>query len=315
MAPLTSMYYFGARDPASPSRARPDDWRTAVHDSAGLAGLTGRGQRVWRPLINPPAVQVSEFPDAAPRGFGLMQRQRAFGDFGDLQVLYGRRPDLWIEPIGDWGAGAVDLVEIPTSSEYNDNIVAFWRGREPLRAGAEYSFTYRMHWGIDPAQDARLTRVVDVRTGAGTAANTRVFVLDLSGEAIKSMLPDAKTWLDLATGAGELREGYSGPNPETNGWRISLEFDPAGATVADLRSMHPCGRARRAVRDLATPMGRLIRLRCVVRPETTTGPPRVRRNRVVLRPGSREKGDTLSMNFTQLRTIINTDYLTYSKLT
>ena len=181
VAPLTRMYYFGARDHASSGRARPDDWRTAVHDSAGLAGLTGRGQRVWRPLINPPAVQVSEFPDAAPRGFGLMQRQRAFGDFGDLQVLYGRRPDLWIEPIGDWGAGAVDLVEIPTSSEYNDNIVAFWRGREPLRAGAEYSFTYRMHWGIDPAQDARLTRVVDVRTGAGTAANMRVFVLDLSG--------------------------------------------------------------------------------------------------------------------------------------
>ncbi len=76
---------------------------------------------------------------------------------------------------------------------------------------------------------------MDVRTGAGTAANTRVFVLDLSGEAITSMLPDARTWLDLATGAGELREGYSGPNPETNGWRISLEFDPAGATATDLR--------------------------------------------------------------------------------
>lgn len=235
VAPLTSMYYFGARDHASSGRTRPDDWRTAVHDSAGLAGLTDRSERFWRPLTNPAAVQVSTFFQATPRGFGLMQRQRTFSDFGDLQVLYGRRPDLWIEPIGDWGAGAVDLVEIPTPSEYNDNIVAFWREQEPMRAGGGYSFTYRMHWGADPAQDARLARVVDARTGAGTAPNTRVFVLDLSGEAIKSMIPGARTWLDLGTSAGELREGYSGPNLETGGWRISLEFDPAGATVADLR--------------------------------------------------------------------------------
>ena len=92
-----------------------------------------------------------------------------------------------------------------------------------------------MHWGTDPVQDGRLARVVDARNGEGTAANTRVFVLDLSGEAIRSLIPDARTWLDLGTSAGELREGYSGPNPETGGWRISLEFDPAGATLADLR--------------------------------------------------------------------------------
>lgn len=235
LAPLTSMYYFGARDHALPGRTRPDDWRTAMHDSAGLAGQTGRGGRFWRPLANPAAVQVSAFADATPRGFGLMQRQRAFNDFSDLQVLYACRPDLWIEPIRNWGIGAVDLVEIPTSSEYNDNIVAFWRGRETLRAGAEYSLTYRMHWGTDPAQDGRLARVVDARSGAGTAANTRVFVLDLSGEAIKSMIPDARTWLDLGASAGKLREGYTGSDPETGGWRISLEFEPAGATVADLR--------------------------------------------------------------------------------
>ena len=36
-------------------------------------------------------------------------------------------PALWVEPKGDWGAGAVQLVEIPTEDETHDNIVAYWR--------------------------------------------------------------------------------------------------------------------------------------------------------------------------------------------
>jgi len=230
IAPLTSMYYFSARD-----HGRSDDWRSAVHDSDGLAVVTGRNERLWRPLANPAAVQFSAFLDANPRGFGLMQRTREFREFGDLEVLYGRRPSLWIEPIGDWGVGAVDLVEIPTASEYNDNIVAFWRGREPLRASGEYSFTYRMHWGADAPGDARLARVVEMRTGAGTAPGTRVFVLDLIGDAVKALPAVAKTRVELGSSAGRVEEGYSGANPETGGWRISIVFDPAGAVVAELR--------------------------------------------------------------------------------
>jgi len=230
VAPLTSMYYFSRRE-----RLRPDDWRPAVHDSDGLSAVTSRNERLWRPLINPPNVQISTSADANPRGFGLVQRKRAFDEFGDLQVLYGRRPDLWIEPVGNWGDGGVDLVEIPTASEYNDNVVAFWRGREPLKAGKEYGFTYRMRWGTDAGLDPRLARIMETHTGAGTAAGTRVFVLDLAGDAVKDLPADARTRLDLGSSVGRLQEGYSGPNPETGGWRVSLEFDPASATVADLR--------------------------------------------------------------------------------
>jgi len=230
IAPLTSMYHFSDRD-----HARSDDWRTGVHDSDGMAAVNGRNERLWRPLVNPAAVQFSAFMDANPRGFGLLQRKRDFRDFGDLEVLYGRRPSLWIEPIGDWGVGAVDLVEIPTNSEYNDNIVAFWRGRDALRAGGEYSFTYRMHWGADAPGDPRLARVAELRTGAGTAPGTRVFVLDLAGDAVKALPAGVKTRVELGSSAGRVEEGYSGPNPETGGWRISIVFDPAGATAAELR--------------------------------------------------------------------------------
>ena len=62
-----------------------------------------------------------------------MQRDRDFDHYQDDGVFYDRRPSLWVEPLGDWGAGAVQLVEIPTDDEIHDNIVAFW---VPARAGA-----------------------------------------------------------------------------------------------------------------------------------------------------------------------------------
>ena len=124
IAPLTSMYMFSPRDHAATA---PADWRTAVHDTDGLARRTGRDEQVWRPLVNPRTLQTTPMQDTDPRGFGLVQRRRAFEDYGDLQVLYGRRPGAWVEPIGAWGEGAVSLVEIPTDTEYNDNIVAAWR--------------------------------------------------------------------------------------------------------------------------------------------------------------------------------------------
>ena len=233
VAPLTSMYLFSPH-----SRARIDDWRTAVHDSDGLVAVPADGGRLWRPLANPKGVQISPIPLAAPRGFGLVQRRRAFQDFGDLQVLYGKRPDLIVSPRGDWGDGAAELVELPTGTEYADNIVAFWRPSGPLRAGKDYAFDYRLDWGVHPegpVPSPALAQVVLTRTGAGAVPGTRVFVLDLLGGMAGTLAEGAQARLELASSAGRLTEGYSGPNPEAGGWRISLEFDPAGAVVADLR--------------------------------------------------------------------------------
>jgi glucans biosynthesis protein len=122
LAPLTSMFIFGPND-----RMGIDDVRTAAHDSDGLAIWNGRGEWLWRPLTHPETLQISEFIDDNPRGFGLLQRHRAFADYQDLEAHYERRPSLWIEPIGDWGSGAVQLVEIPSNAERHDNIVVFWR--------------------------------------------------------------------------------------------------------------------------------------------------------------------------------------------
>ena len=108
LAPLTSMYLAGKNGP------KRDDYRPEIHDSDGLLLLTGSGERLWRPLTNPAALTVSSFVDRDPKGFGLLQRERAFGRYLDTQAAYHARPSLWVEPIGGWGEGEVRLLELPT---------------------------------------------------------------------------------------------------------------------------------------------------------------------------------------------------------
>jgi glucans biosynthesis protein len=142
LAPGTSMFFFGPN-----GRHDVDDYRPEVHDSDGLLMVNGRGERLWRPLANPDMLQTSAFVDIGPRGFGLSQRERSFAAYQDIEANYERRPTLWVEPVGDWGDGAVTLIEIPSDSEINDNIVAYWAPKDPIKAGTEYSLAYRLSWG------------------------------------------------------------------------------------------------------------------------------------------------------------------------
>ena len=230
LAPLTSMFFFGPND-----RAGVDDFRPEVHDSDGLMMLNGRGEEIWRPLGNPHTLQVSAFADANPRSFGLVQRQRDFSAYQDLEANYQKRPSLVVEPIGDWGEGAVVLFEIPTREEIHDNIAAFWRPKAPLPAKSEHSFTYRLHWGPDLAKTDALARFV--RTGAGAKdETTRQFVLDLQGERLKSL--DAKRVKGIVSAdKGAIREIVTQPNPETGGWRLSFQLDVKDQQAIELRAL------------------------------------------------------------------------------
>ena len=134
LAPITSMFFFGPND-----RKDVEDFRPSVHDSDGLSIFNGRGEELWRPLHNPRDLQVSSFADLNPRGFGLMQRQKDFAAYQDLESNFERRPSLWAEPIGDWGEGAVKLLEIPTKEEIHDNIASFWLPKAALAAKGEHT--------------------------------------------------------------------------------------------------------------------------------------------------------------------------------
>ena len=228
IATMTSMFLFDSND-----RRRVDDWRPAVHDSDGLMMATGHGEVLWRALANPGRLQVSSFLDRNPRGFGLMQRKRDFAQYQDLESHYEKRPCLWVEPVGDWGEGAVMLVEIPSELEVNDNMVAFWRPKEKLQAKVPYSFHYRLHWGTaTPIKTlpAPVTATMVGAEGPGAAAGTRTFVVDFAG--LKSNLQPR---LDLAHDKGTLAHPLAQPDPEGGGWRISFTMTPGSEPTIELR--------------------------------------------------------------------------------
>jgi glucans biosynthesis protein len=190
IAPLTSMYWFSERrkDPGA-------DWRPEVHDSDGLALLTAAGERIWRPLSNPARVRVSSFAATGLRGFGLMQRDRNAGHYLDV-VRFERRPSLWIEPFGLWPEGSVELVEIPTRVEYEDNIVAFFRPSAPARKGSRYRLRYRMRWIAADVHLGGLARCTATRlakptreAGAGDrpAETRRWLAVDWTGDKLGSV--------------------------------------------------------------------------------------------------------------------------------
>jgi glucans biosynthesis protein len=230
IAPLTSMFDFDGNN-----RFDVDDYRPAVHDSDGLLMWTGSNEQLWRPLSNPHDLQLSTFSDVNPRGFGLMQRKRTFAAYDDLEAHYERRPNVWVEPIGDWGEGAVRLVEIPTGQEIHDNIVAFWRPAQPLKAKGEYSFTYRLHWGAGTPPGGGIAQIIDTRSGASGKDKNRLFVLEAVGEKLTQLPIDAKPELEASVDQGKLLNPVLASNPETGGWRISFELAPGGAKAVELR--------------------------------------------------------------------------------
>jgi periplasmic glucans biosynthesis protein len=231
LAPLTSMFLFDAND-----RVRFDDWRAAVHDSNGLQIHTGHDEALWRPLANPRDLQISSFEDTGPRGFGLMQRARAFVDYQDLESRYEKRPSLWVEPIGDWGQGVVELVEIPSDREVNDNMVAFWRPHDPLRAKGEYLLNYRLHWCWAAPGVVKLAQAMQTRCGLSFDQKHRQFIIDFVGTSLKELKADAPPTLDTGSDKGKIISAVTQPNPDVDGWRVSIELDTQDNKLVELHA-------------------------------------------------------------------------------
>nr|WP_219736384.1 glucan biosynthesis protein G [Pseudomonas chlororaphis] len=240
IAPLTSMFLFGANQPS-----KVLNYRRELHDSSGLSIHAGNGEWIWRPLNNPKHLAVSNFSVENPRGFGLLQRGRDFSHYEDLDDRYDKRPSAWIEPKGDWGKGTVDLVEIPTADETNDNIVAFWSPEKQPEPGQAFDFAYRLHWTMDEAslhspdsswveQTLRSTGDVKqsnlIRQPDGSVA----YLVDFEGPSLAALPEDTEVRSQVSVGDNaELVENSVRYNPETKGWRLTLRMkikDPSKST-------------------------------------------------------------------------------------
>jgi glucans biosynthesis protein len=224
------------------SRAQAADWRPEIHDSDGLAIWTGAGERLWRPLNNPPSVMTNTFLDRDVKGFGLLQRDRDFADYLDDGVFYERRPSVWIEPLDPWGEGAVHLVEIPTRDETSDNVVAYWCGAQPMRAGDERPFRYRLTWLDDIAIPEAIARARGTWSGLGgrpgqqRPKGVRKFVIDFQGPAFQGLDRNSGVAFDVAVSRGQAANVYCHPVVgQAERWRAIFDLAASGPAPVDMR--------------------------------------------------------------------------------
>ncbi|HEY8026996.1 MAG TPA: glucan biosynthesis protein D [Burkholderiaceae bacterium] len=232
IAPLTSMFRCGEND----CRSR-DDWRPSIHDSDGLSMWRGNGEWIWRPLTDPKQLQFNVYQDDAPRGFGLLQRDRNFDHYQDDGVFYERRPSVWVEPKAGWGKGSVQLVEIPTEDETSDNIAAFWHPDTPAQPGQELLFGYRLYWGARPPSFALppLAQVVATRTGMGGVVGQKRthfswrFVVDFAGGDLNLLGKDSLPQAIVSASHGDVELVSARPLDAIHGYRAMFDVRP-GAT-------------------------------------------------------------------------------------
>jgi len=240
LAPLTSMFFEGEND-----RRRVDSFRPELHDSDGLLMHTGAGEWIWRPLHNPARRWVSAFLDLNPRGFGLLQRDRIFENYQDLEAFYHLRPGYWVEPTGSWGEGRVELIELPTDNETADNVVAYWQPRAPYEPGQEVAFGYRIR-AVSATDDlhpgGKVVNTFQAPARASGSADpgdalTRRFLIDFAGGNLAYYQSDPSlVQVVPSASAGQITHTFVVPNEHTKGFRAAFDVKLEAGQSTDLRA-------------------------------------------------------------------------------
>ncbi len=227
IAPLTSMFFFGENQPL------PGDFRPEVHDSDGLMIETGEGEWIWRPLQNPRSKTVTSFQTTNPKGFGLMQRDRAWSSYEDVEARYERRPSAWVVPTNPWGPGRVELVMLSTPDETHDNVVAYWVPDRLPAPGEPLEFAYQLHWEGELKTVPPSSWAVQSRRGIGyhqltpaQLAQQVQFVIDFRGPALEALGADAPVEaIASASDGARVVERHVYRNPVNGDWRLTLRVE------------------------------------------------------------------------------------------
>jgi glucans biosynthesis protein len=223
LAPLTSMFHFGTNQ-----RSGREDYRPRVHDSEGLSIHTRTNEWIWRPLVNPKRLLVTSFALTDPVGFGLMQRERSFVRYQDLEARYDLRPSAWVEPKGSWGPGRIELVLIPVPDETNDNIVAYWVPDRQSKPREAFAYGYRVLWQKERESRPPIGWVRETRRGRGWVKADDGSIelhVDFEGPTLARIPANGDVnlalWID---GNGEAVERHTRRNEVTGGWRSVVRF-------------------------------------------------------------------------------------------
>ncbi len=240
VAPITSMFLYGEDG----TGRHFDDFRPQVHDSDGLMNETGHGQWIWRPLSNPRELRVNRFMDENPRGFGLAQRDRNFADYQDVEAQYQSRPGYWVQPLGDWGKGGVELVEIPSDEEIHDNMVAYWVPDGPVTAAKPLSFAYLLSAFGDNARWPPGGHVVADRSGNPAVGDNkghfgpgaRRMLIEFAGGELDGLDGTQPVKAELSADNGQIEALTVQRVPQSGSWRVAFIVTPRPKKpVVDMR--------------------------------------------------------------------------------
>jgi glucans biosynthesis protein len=161
------------------------------------------------------------------RGFGLMQRDREFHNYEDSEARYELRPSAWVEPTGTWAPGRVELVQLSTPDETNDNIVAYWVPQELPAPLKPLDFTYRLHWqGAQQEQHPPGAWVTQTRAGRGfaeLAEDEQQYIVDFTGPSLTALASDATVKAVVSAPAnGQIMESNAYRLEATGAWRMTV---------------------------------------------------------------------------------------------
>jgi len=249
LAPLTSMFYFGGNTVSKPT-LKPDyqptgkmefsmnktdfkrrEFRPQVHDSDGLLLETVSGEKLWAPLENPKSVSVRRFSNVL--SYSLLQRDRNLGDYLDREAEYHQRPSVTVTPKSDFGPGFVRLLEIPSSDEYSDNIVAGWELEKPPEQGGSFEYAYEMKWqGDEP--DTNQFRVLSTTVRPSPGLNETRFTIEYGKPENGETIPVAELKPYIVTGEGVQVKDVQF-TPSDRGWLVGFTiFNPNTVQVTDI---------------------------------------------------------------------------------
>jgi len=240
VAPLTSMYLYGEDG----TGRHFDDFRPQVHDSDGLMSETGHGQWIWRPLSNPRDLRVNRFVDENPHGFGLAQRDRNFAHYEDVESQYQSRPSYWVQPLGNWGKGGVELVEIPSDEEIHDNMVAYWVPDQAVAAGKPLSFAYLLSAFAEYPRWPPGGRVIATRSGNPAVGDNkgrfgpgaRRMLVEFAGGELEGLDGNQPVKAELSADNGQIDALTVQRVPQSDSWRVAFVVTPRPKKpVVDMR--------------------------------------------------------------------------------
>lgn len=253
IAPLTSMLFFSEN-----SRfAGREDFRPEVHDSDGVSILSKNGEWIWRPVINPKELLINSFEVGTPAGFGLFQRDQNFDHYQDLESRFEARPSVWVTPKDDWGPGHVELLQIPTTNEYNDNINVYWVPEKAPEAGDKLNFSYTMSWCQAKIKNPPMGYVTDTRIVRGDHDKNRMrFFVDFRGNNLADLPAEKVLTADISVSKGyKIIENQVFKNVVTGGWRLVFLLEIDKSLLKDMiPGKKPPAELRAALKDNLVPI-------------------------------------------------------------